>query len=117
MHTHAAAHKSPAKKKNRNAQRRRSSLEVTVKSLGMMASGRVHDISIAGAAIDLASPMTCVTGASIRLECLEFCFLEGKIRWQRNSRVGIEFDASTNAAAKLKAYFKFYHKDPKVETR
>ena len=106
-----------AVKKPRRATRRRSSLEVTVICLGKTMPGRVHDISINGAAIDLATPFRGSAGTVIRLECTALCFVDGKIRWQNNSRIGIEFDPSTNAAAKVLAYFKFYHRDPKVETK
>lgn len=104
-------------KKQRIALRRRSALAVVVKYLGTETIGRLHDISTAGAAIDLQGPFLGVEGSAIRVECTELCFLEGKVRWLQNGRLGVEFDPSTNAVAKVKAYFKFYHKDPLMQSR
>jgi hypothetical protein len=95
--------------------RRRSALPVMVRYLGTETPGRIHDISIMGAAIDMLGHFLGVEGSTIRIECMEFCFLEGRIRWQQNKRIGVEFEPSTNAVAKVKAYFKFYHKDPVVQ--
>jgi hypothetical protein len=55
-----------------------------------------------------------VEGSAIRIECTELCFLEARVRWQRKGRIGIEFDPTSNAVAKVNAYFKFFHKDPIV---
>jgi hypothetical protein len=104
-------------RKPRNGLRRRSCLAVVVKYLGTETVGRLHDISTTGAAIDLQGSFLGVEGSAVRIECTELCFLEGKVRWLKNSRVGIEFDPSTNAVAKVKAYFKFYHKEPLLQSR
>jgi hypothetical protein len=101
----------------RRARRRRSDLEVTIRCMGMTAFGRLYDISTAGAAIDLDRPIAAAVGMMVRIEATALTFLEGKVRWQRNSRIGIEFDPNTNAIAKMNAYFKFYHRDPMVETK
>lgn len=102
-------------RKQRSAIRKRSALPVIIRYLGTETPGRIHDISLTGAAIDLLGHFLGVEGSAIRVECMEFCFLEGHVRWQRNGRIGIEFEPSTNAVAKVKAYFKFYHKDPVVQ--
>jgi hypothetical protein len=103
--------------RQRSAQRRRSALFVIIKYFGTQTIGRLHDISTAGAAVDLQGPFVADEGSAIRIECTELCFLDGKVRWLQNGRVGIEFDPSTNAVAKVKAYFKFYHKDPMMQSR
>jgi len=90
---------------------------VVIKYLGTQTIGRLHDISTAGVAIDLLGPFVGVEGSTVRIECMELCFIEGKVRWLGNGRVGIEFDPSTNAVAKVKAYFKFYHKEPMLQSR
>jgi hypothetical protein len=108
--------KQARQRKQRNALRRRSALPVIVKYFGMQTIGRLHDISTAGAAVDLQGPFVADEGSAIRIECTEL-FLEGRVRWLQNGRVGIEFDPSTNAVAKVNAYFKFYHKDPLLQSR
>lgn len=107
--------KQSQQKQRRNAVRRRSALPVMIRYLGAETPGRIHDISVRGAAIDTQGHFLGVEGTTVRIECLEFCFLEGRIRWQRKGRIGVEFDPSTNAVAKVQAYFRFYHKDPVVQ--
>lgn len=104
--------KQPRPKKPRSAIRRRSCLPVTIKYLGMATNARLFDISLTGAAIDLLGPFMGVDGSIIRVECTELCFLEARVRWQKNNRIGVEFEPSTNAVAKVKAYFKYFHKEP-----
>jgi hypothetical protein len=33
------------------------------------------------------------------------------VRWLRNGRMGVEFSRTSNAAALVTAYFRFFHKD------
>jgi hypothetical protein len=104
-------HSLPAKQKPRRAARSRSRVEVVVKYLGQATPGRVFDISATGAAIDLAGPFKGTVGSAIAVECTEFGVLRGNIRWLRNGRIGLEFDPSSNAAAQVAAYFRFFHKE------
>jgi hypothetical protein len=103
-------------RKPRNGVRRRSALAVVVKYLGKETIGRLHDISVTGAAVDLQGPFLGAEGSFVRIECTELCFLEGRVRWLKNSRLGIEFDPSTNAVAKVQAYFKFFHREPLMQS-
>lgn len=116
MQTTAEPAKEYRKRKPRRAHRRRSALPILVRYLGMQTEARLFDISTAGAAIDLSGPFMGVEGSNIRIECTEFCFLEARIRWIGKSRIGVEFDPTSNSVAKVNAYFKFFHKDPMVQT-
>ncbi|MDB5525072.1 MAG: PilZ protein [Rhizobium sp.] len=82
----------------------------------MMTPARIYDISTSGAAIDLMGPFSGVVGSAVRVESTEISFLEGKVRWYNKGRLGVEFEPSTNAVAKVKAYFKYFHKEPIVQT-
>jgi hypothetical protein len=72
---------------------------------------KIADISTTGMAIDLAGPFRGTRGSKVRVECQELGALEGIIRWMRDGRAGLEFDASSNAAAQVTAYFRFFHKE------
>lgn len=112
MDTTKKPEKQISQRKPRRAPRRRSCLPVVIRYLGMETIGRVYDISTAGVAIDLLGPFYALEGNLVRVECTEWCFLEARVRWMGKGRVGLEFEPSTNAVAKVKAYFKFFHKDP-----
>jgi hypothetical protein len=79
--------------------------------LASLTPGQVVDISTTGLAFDLAGPFRGIRGSKVRIECRELGALEGIVQWLKNGRVGIEFDGSSNAAAQVTAYFRFYHKD------
>ena len=117
MQADAKQAKSNPERTPRKSVRKRSSLEVMVRVFGMMVPGRLYDISLNGAAIDLGQPFPGATGSAIRLESTAFVFVDGKVRWHRDSRIGIEFDPSSNAVAKIHSYFKYSHKDPVVDTK
>lgn len=104
------------RRKPRRTARRRSALPVLVRYLGMHIEARLFDISTAGAAIDLRGPFMGVEGCMIRIECTELCSLEARVRWIGKSRIGVEFDPTSNSVAKVNAYFKFFHKDPMIQT-
>jgi hypothetical protein len=83
----------------------------TITYLGSSTPGQVVDISTSGMAFDLHGPFRGLRGSKVRVECRELGALEGTIRWLRNARAGIEFDASSGAAAQVTAYFRFFHKE------
>jgi hypothetical protein len=81
--------------------------------LASVTPGQVVDISTTGLAFDLGGPFRGLRGSTVRIESRELGALEGVIKWLRSGRVGIEFDGSSNAAAQVTAYFRFYHKEAK----
>lgn len=72
---------------------------------------KIVDVSTTGMALDLAGPFRGTRGSRVRIECPELGTLEGVIRWMRDGRLGVEFDSSSNAAAQVTAYFRFFHKE------
>ena len=79
----------------------------------LVVAGRVVDISTNGIALDLQAPLYAAAGSKVRVECDDIGLLDGFVRWAHNSRIGIEFDRSSNASAKVASYFRFFHKDIK----
>ncbi len=99
--------------KTRRSARSRARLMGTVRYFAKAVAGRVVDISASGIALDLQSPIYAATGSKVRVECDDIGALDGVIRWTHNGRIGIEFDPSSNAAAQVASYFRFFHKDMK----
>ncbi|WP_245462448.1 PilZ domain-containing protein [Rhizobium sp. CCGE532] len=99
--------------KSRGSSRHHARLMGQVRYFTKLATGRVVDISTSGIALDLQSPLYAAAGSKVRVECDDIGFLDGFVRWAHNGRIGIEFDRSSNASAKVASYFRFFHKDIK----
>ncbi len=98
-------------KKARRAERRKTRMHVIIAYMGMETAGVIRDLSTSGAAIDLQGYFQGMIGSSVTLRCEGFSNVEAKIRWFRNCRIGVEFDGCSNTAAKVHAYFKYFHKE------
>jgi hypothetical protein len=97
--------------KTRRSPRNRARLMGKVRYLARSVSGRVVDISTSGIALDLQSPIQAAAGSKVRVESDDLGILDGVVRWIHSGRIGIEFDPSSNAAAQVASYFRFFHKD------
>ena len=93
------------------AKRSRCRIFATMSYLGCTAPVKIANVSTTGMALDLVGPFLGTRGSKVRVECPEIGVLEGIIRWMRDGRVGLEFDPSSNAAAQVTAYFRFFHKE------
>jgi hypothetical protein len=97
--------------KGRGAPRTRCRIAATLTYLGRPTPGQVIDISTTGMAFDLGGPFNGMRGSKVRIECRELGALEGQVKWLKSGRIGIEFNASSGAAAQVTSYFRFFHKD------
>jgi hypothetical protein len=97
--------------KARRSPRNRTRLMGRVRYFARAVAGRVVDISTSGIALDLQSPIHAATGSKVRVECDDIGILDGVVRWIHSGRIGIEFDPSSNAAAQVASYVRFFHKD------
>lgn len=95
----------------RRATRSRCRIFATMTYLASPTPIKISDISTTGMALDLAGPFRGTRGSRVQIVCQELGTLEGIVRWMRDGRVGLEFDASSNAAAQVTAYFRFFHKE------
>lgn len=98
-------------RKTRRALRRQTFAEVTIIYMGLETPGLLRDLSTSGAAIEIKGSFRGMVGSSVRLTCDGLCTVEAHIRWFRNGRIGVEFDGCSNTAAKVHAYFKYYHRE------
>ncbi|MGF9695302.1 MULTISPECIES: PilZ domain-containing protein [unclassified Rhizobium] len=95
--------------KARNAERRRTRITGTVRYGLQKTQGRVIDLSAAGLALQLDRPLHAATGSRIRIESEELGLIDGTVQWCQGLRIGVQFDRSSNAWAKVSSYFRFYH--------
>jgi len=70
----------------------------------------VIDISNTGMGVDMNDPQDMKLGDRVEIHSEKLGFLNGQIRWVRGHRLGIQFDMSSNNAAKIQAFFKFFHR-------
>ncbi|TCD10956.1 PilZ domain-containing protein [Oricola cellulosilytica] len=68
----------------------------------------VVDISTTGICIATETPNTLVNGESIQIACKALGYLDGTVRWSKLYRAGIEFNPSSNTAAKINAFLKYF---------
>ncbi|TQX91351.1 PilZ domain-containing protein [Rhizobium sp. rho-13.1] len=97
--------------KVRSQVRRHARLVGSVRYLNRETEGRIVDLSPTGLALDLGGAFLGAAGSKVRIDCEEIGTIEGTVRWMRNGRIGVEFNRSSNAAAQVSSYFRFFHKD------
>jgi cation transport regulator ChaC len=97
--------------KARKTQRKRTRITGTVRYGTQNAPGRVVDLSAAGMSLDLDRPLAAAVGSSIRLESEALGLIDGTVQWCNGSRIGVAFERSSNASAKVLSYFRFFHRD------
>jgi hypothetical protein len=99
----------------RKADRRSCRVFGKIRYLNNQVDARILDISATGAALEVKAPLYAASGSKVRIEAENLGLLEGVIRWTHNGRVGIQFDANSNARALIASYFRFFHREvPRV---
>ncbi|WP_137131902.1 PilZ domain-containing protein [Rhizobium sp. FY34] len=97
--------------KARKAERKRTRITGTVRYGMQHALGRVIDLSAVGMALDLEKPLHAAIGSRIRVESEALGLIEGTVQWCHGARLGVQFDRSSNAFAKVASYFRFFHRE------
>jgi PilZ domain len=97
--------------KARKAERKRTRITGTVRYGMQQSPGRVVDLSAAGMALDLERPLSAAVGSRIRVESEALGLIDGTVQWCHGTRLGVAFDHSSNAFAKVSSYFRFFHRD------
>ncbi|WP_337268740.1 PilZ domain-containing protein [Oryzifoliimicrobium ureilyticus] len=97
--------------KTRGARRSRCRLSAVLKYRNLSTRGRIVDISLDGMALDLEDGRIAGTGSKVVVECEEIGTIEGIVRWGYRGRVGVQYDRTSNASAKVAAYFRFHHQE------
>ena len=98
--------------KSRSAARRKTSISGTVKYYNQATKGRVVNLSETGMALDLTGPFHAANGSTVKIESEELGILEGTVKWFHRGRLGIEFRPTSNAAAQVCSYFRFFYRAP-----
>jgi hypothetical protein len=71
-------------------------------------NGIVRDLSEEGICFQLFFDIGAQTGQEVTIRSDELGFLTGIVRWSRGDRIGIKLKLSSNTAAQIASYFKFF---------
>jgi hypothetical protein len=71
-------------------------------------NGIVRDLSEEGICFQLSFDIGAQTGQEVTIRSEELGFLTGIVRWSRGDRIGIKLKLSSNTAAQIASYFKFF---------
>jgi len=71
-------------------------------------NGIVRDLSEEGICFQLLFDIGAQTGQEVSIRSEELGFLTGILRWTRGDRIGIKLKLSSNTAAQIASYFKFF---------
>lgn len=82
-----------------------------IRYMNRQVDARILNLSATGAALEINAPIYAAAGSKVRIEAEDLGLLEGVVRWMHNGRVGIQFDANSNARAQIDSYFRFFHRE------
>ncbi|OLP61380.1 hypothetical protein BJF93_00050 [Xaviernesmea oryzae] len=68
------------------------------------------NLSDTGVCVQLRANIGVTQGVSVTVDSAELGLLTGVVQWTRGDQVGIRFDRSSNAAAKVNSYFRLFRR-------
>ncbi|ACP22337.1 hypothetical ATP-binding protein (plasmid) [Sinorhizobium fredii NGR234] len=71
-------------------------------------NGIVKDLSEEGICFQLLFDIGARTGQEVTIRSAELGLLTGIVRWNRGDRIGIKLKLSSNTAAQIASYYKFF---------
>ncbi|PSS62268.1 ATP-binding protein [Ensifer sp. NM-2] len=71
-------------------------------------NGLVKDLSAEGICFQLYFDIGARTGQEVTIRSEELGVLTGIVRWSRGDRIGIKLKLSSNTAAQIASYYKFF---------
>ncbi|AWI61280.1 PilZ domain-containing protein [Sinorhizobium fredii] len=71
-------------------------------------NGIVKDLSEEGICFQLFFDIGARTGQEVTIRSAELGLLTGIVRWNRGDRIGIKLKLSSNTAAQIASYYKFF---------
>lgn len=71
-------------------------------------NGLVKDLSAEGICFQLYFDIGARTGQEVTIRSEELGVLTGMVRWSRGDRIGIKLNLSSNTAAQIASYYKFF---------
>lgn len=99
--------------KTRHTARHRTRIVATIRYGSHDRTVQVVNLSASGLAIQMERPLFATPGSPIFVKCDALGMLEGSVKWSEGTRIGVQFDRSSNAWAKVASYFRFYHQPAK----
>ena len=101
--------------KARHTARHRTRIIANIRYGGHDRAGQVIDLSASGLAIQMERPLFASVGSRIFVISEALGMVEGSVKWSEGVRIGVQFDRSSNAWAKVASYFRFYHSNMKIK--
>jgi hypothetical protein len=98
---------------SRRAERIRCHIRASLVFSSQRFDARILDISRTGMAIHLEGWIDAKRGSTVTLSCPELGHVECTVRWYRAGKMGLEFEQSSNMVARITAYFRNFHRDPR----
>ncbi|CCE95904.1 PilZ domain-containing protein [Sinorhizobium fredii] len=92
----------------RASARRDTKITGTVSCSTGSSNGVVKDLSDEGICFQLLFDIGARTGQEVTIRSEELGFLTGMVRWCRGDRIGIKLKLSSNTAAQISSYYKFF---------
>ncbi|MEI2299823.1 PilZ domain-containing protein [Ensifer sp. MJa1] len=92
----------------RAAPRTQTKITGTVSCKTGTSNGVVKDLSNEGICFQLFFDIGAKTGQEVTIRSEELGFLTGMVRWYRGDRIGIKLKLSSNTAAQISSYYKFF---------
>lgn len=71
-------------------------------------NGVVVDLSDEGICFQFHSDIGLRTGDEVTIQSDELGFLNGAVRWTNGNRIGIKLKLSSNTAAQIASYYRFF---------
>ncbi|CAN7311953.1 MULTISPECIES: PilZ domain-containing protein [Ensifer] len=92
----------------RTAARTQTKITGTVTCKTGASNGIVTDLSAEGICFQLYFDINARTGQEVTIRSEELGFLTGMVRWYRGDKIGIKLNLSSNTAAQISSYYKFF---------
>lgn len=92
----------------RNVPRTQTKITGNVSCRTGSSNGIVKDLSDEGICFQLFFDIGARIGQEVTIRSEELGLLTGTVRWNRGDRIGIKLKLSSNTAAQIASYFKFF---------
>ena len=88
--------------------RNQTKITGTVTCRSGSSNGIVRDLSDEGICFQLLFDIGARMGQEVTIRSEQLGFLTGMVRWARGDKIGIKLNLSSNTAAQISSYYKFF---------
>lgn len=71
--------------------------------------GVIKDLSANGICFQLRTDIQARLGMEVKIDSEELGHITGTVQWVRGDRIGVRLKLSSNTAAQISSYFKYFH--------